>query len=192
MAYALIAGVDPRFGLYTAMIFTALGSIFGSSSHLINGPTGAVSLVVFSALSAFDPEAKPDMYEGMFLLGVMIGAIQILIAVFKLGDLTRYISESIITGFMAGAASLTIVGQVGNAHFLRDAQKQGFTVFLAGIRPDLRRGMERLGFTEFFPADRWFVEQDKERDSATLKAVRHAYQLLGIRRPTDTVAYYLV
>jgi hypothetical protein len=120
MAYALIAGVDPRFGLYSAMIFTALGSIFGSSSHLINGPTGAVSLV------------------------------------------------------------------------LRDAQKQGFTVFLAGIRADLRRGMERLGFAEFFPPDRWFFEQERERDSATLKAVRHAYQLLGIQRPTDTVAYYLV
>jgi SulP family sulfate permease len=77
-------------------------------------------------------------------------------------------------------------------HFLRDSQRQGFTVFLAGIRPDLRRGMERLGFASFFPADRWFFEQDHERDSATLTAVRKAYQLLGIRRPTDTVAYYLV
>src|SRR5262245_49393244 len=56
IAYALIAGVDPRFGLFTAIIFTAIGSIFGSSSHLINGPTGAVSLVVFSTLSFFDPE----------------------------------------------------------------------------------------------------------------------------------------
>jgi SulP family sulfate permease len=115
IAYALIAGVDPRFGLYTAIIFTALGSIFGSSSHLINGPTGAVSLVVFSTLSFFDPEAKLDAYEGMFLLGAMIGTIQILISVLKLGDLTRYISESVITGFMGGAATLTIVGQVGNA-----------------------------------------------------------------------------
>src|SRR5690242_3385650 len=56
MAYALIAGVDPRFGLFTAIVFTAVGSIFGSSSHLINGPTGAVSLVVFSTLSIFEPD----------------------------------------------------------------------------------------------------------------------------------------
>ncbi len=42
IAYALIAGVDPRFGLFTAIVFTAVVSIFGSSSHLINGPTGAV------------------------------------------------------------------------------------------------------------------------------------------------------
>ena len=115
MAYALIAGVDPRFGLFTAIVFTAVASIFGSSSHLINGPTGAVSLVVFSTLSFFDPEARLDAYEGMFLLMAMIGVIQILISVLKLGDLTRYISESVITGFMAGAATLTIVGQVGNA-----------------------------------------------------------------------------
>jgi sulfate permease, SulP family len=115
IAYALIAGVDPRFGLFTAIVFTAVASIFGSSSHLINGPTGAVSLVVFSTLSFFDPEARLDAYEGMFLLAAMIGVVQILISVLKLGDLTRYISESVITGFMAGAATLTMVGQIGNA-----------------------------------------------------------------------------
>lgn len=97
------------------MVFTAIASIFGSSSHLINGPTGAVSLVVFSTLSFFDPDARLDAYEGLFLLSAMIGVIQIFISVAKLGDLTRYISESVITGFMAGAATLTMVGQVGNA-----------------------------------------------------------------------------
>jgi SulP family sulfate permease len=120
MAYALIAGVDPRFGLFTAIVLTAVASIFGSSSHLINGPTGAVSLVVFSTLSFFDPEARLDAYEGMFLLGVMMGVIQILIAVLKLGDVTRYISESVITGFMNGAATLTVVGQIGNALGLKN------------------------------------------------------------------------
>jgi SulP family sulfate permease len=120
MAYALIAGVDPRFGLFTAIVFTAIGSIFGSSSHLINGPTGAVSLVVFSTLSIFDPDARLEAYEAMFLLGAMIGVIQILIGVLKLGDLTRYISESVITGFMSGAATLTMVGQFGNALGLKN------------------------------------------------------------------------
>src|ERR1700691_644920 len=81
MAYALIAGVDPRFGIYSAIVVTLVASIFGSSSHLINGPTNAISLVVFSALAFFDPEARFDVYQGMFLLGIMVGAIQILIAV---------------------------------------------------------------------------------------------------------------
>jgi sulfate permease, SulP family len=112
MAYALIAGVDPRFGLYSAIVVTLVASIFGSSSHLINGPTNAISLVVFSSLIGFD--ARFDAYQAMFLLGVMVGVTQILIAVFKLGDLTRYISESVVLGFMAGAGLLVAIGQVGN------------------------------------------------------------------------------
>src|ERR1700734_2512557 len=120
MAYALIAGVDPRFGLYSAIVCTLVASIFGSSSHLINGPTNAISLVVFSALAFFDPDARFDAYQAMFLLGIMIGSIQILIAVFKLGDLTRYISESVVIGFMAGAGALVGLTQLGNLSGLRD------------------------------------------------------------------------
>jgi SulP family sulfate permease len=120
MAYALIAGVDPRFGLYSAIVVTLVASIFGSSSHLINGPTNAISLVVFSALAFFDPDARFDAYQAMFLLGMMIGSIQILIAVFKLGDLTRYISESIVIGFMAGAGTLVGLTQLGNLTGIRD------------------------------------------------------------------------
>jgi len=114
MAYALLAGVDPRFGLYSAIVVTAVASIFGSSSHLINGPTSAISLVVFSALAFLDPEDKAGLAEAVVLLGVMIGIIQILIAVFKLGDLTRYISESVILGFMVGASLLLGIGQIAN------------------------------------------------------------------------------
>jgi SulP family sulfate permease len=114
MAYALIAGVDPRFGLYSAIVVTAIASAFGASSHLINGPTNAISLVVLSALAFFDPEAKIEAYQAMFLLGIMVGAIQIGIAVLKLGDLTRYISEAVVVGFMAGAGFLVALGQVAN------------------------------------------------------------------------------
>src|ERR1700730_3976935 len=121
MAYALIAGVDPRFGLYSAIVVTLVASIFGSSSHLINGPTNAISLVVFSSLIGFD--ATFDAYQAMFLLGIMVGVTQILIAVFKLGDLTRYISESVVLGFMAGAGLLVALGQVGN--FFRAAKAGG-------------------------------------------------------------------
>jgi len=115
IAYALIAGIDPRFGLYTAIVFTAIAGLLGSSRHLTNGPTGAVSLVVFSALAFIDPEARLDAYEALALLTVMIGIVQIAVAVLKLGDLTRYISESVVTGFIVGAAILTIIGQVANA-----------------------------------------------------------------------------
>jgi SulP family sulfate permease len=114
MAYALIAGVDPRFGLYSAIVITAVASIFGSSSHLINGPTNAISLVVFSALASFYPDVQGHAVQALFLLGIMVGILQILIAVFRLGDLTRYISESVVIGFMAGAGFLIALGQVAN------------------------------------------------------------------------------
>jgi SulP family sulfate permease len=120
MAYALIAGVDPRFGLYSAIVVTLVASIFGSSSHLINGPTNAISLVVFSALAFFSADSHLQAYQAMFLLGIMVGSIQILIAVFKLGDLTRYISESVVIGFMAGAGTLVAVTQIGNLTGMTD------------------------------------------------------------------------
>ena len=120
MAYALIAGIDPRFGLYSAIVVTLVASIFGSSSHLINGPTNAISLVVFSSIAFIDPEARFDAYQATFLLGVMVGCIQILISVFKLGDLTRYISESVVVGFITGAGFLIALSQVGNLLGIKD------------------------------------------------------------------------
>ncbi len=120
MAYALLAGVDPKYGLYSAIVVTFVASVFGSSSHLINGPTSAISLVVFTALSHFDPDQRVEAAEAMFLLAVMVGSIQILISVFRLGDLTRYISESVILGFMAAASLVLAIGQISNALGVRN------------------------------------------------------------------------
>lgn len=120
ITYALVAGVDPKFGVYSCIVVTFVASIFGSSSHLINGPTSAISLLVFSSLAFLDPENRTVLFEALFLLGVLVGTFQILIAVFKLGDLTRYISESVILGFLLAAAVLIAVGQLGNALGVKD------------------------------------------------------------------------
>jgi sulfate permease, SulP family len=144
MAYALIAGVKPVYGLYAAIVVTAVGSIFGSSSFLINGPTNAISLVVFSALAFIAPAADVNpqldvVAEAMFLLAVMVGAIQIAIALFKLGDLTRYISESVVLGFMAGAGVLIALSQVGNLFGLAD-QGNGRQHLLHRLALTIERG----------------------------------------------------
>jgi len=120
MAYALLAGVDPRYGLYSAIVVTFIASVFGSSSHLVNGPTAAISLVVFTALAHFDPDQRAEAAQAMLLLAVMVGSIQILIAVFRLGDLTRYISESVILGFMTAASIQLGIGQISNALGVRN------------------------------------------------------------------------
>ncbi|HVS35035.1 MAG TPA: SulP family inorganic anion transporter [Gemmataceae bacterium] len=119
MAYAQIAGIPPVYGLYTAVVMTAVASLLGSSSHLINGPTNAISLVVFSAIAglALDPHGpqNPDeRLQAVFLLCLMVGVFQVVIALLKMGDLTRYISESVVLGFMAGAGLLVALGQVPN------------------------------------------------------------------------------
>ena len=120
ITYALVAGVDPKFGVYSSIVVTFIASVFGSSSHLINGPTSAISLLVFSSLAFLDPENRTVLFEALFLLGVLVGTFQILIAVFRLGDLTRYISESVILGFLFAAAILIAVGQLGNALGVKD------------------------------------------------------------------------
>jgi SulP family sulfate permease len=120
MAYALIAGVDPRFGVYSAIVVTLVASILGSSSHLINGPTSAISLLTFSSLAFLDGQPNAHRYEALFLLAILVGAIQIAIALFRLGDLTRYISEAVIIGFIFAAAFLLALGQVGNALGVKD------------------------------------------------------------------------
>jgi sulfate permease, SulP family len=113
MAYALIAGIEPRYGLYTAIVMTALASVFGSSRHLINGPTNAISLVVFGAIDGLsNGPADPHRMEMVALLAVLVGLIQILIAILRLGDLTRYVSESVVLGFMAGAGILVALSQL--------------------------------------------------------------------------------
>jgi sulfate permease, SulP family len=113
MAYALIAGIPPQYGLYTAIVMTALGSLFGASRFLMNGPTNAISLVVLGAVRATTVQ-DIDPVHLVFLLAVFAGMIQIVIALLRLGDLTRYVSESVIIGFMAGAGFLVALTQVEN------------------------------------------------------------------------------
>jgi sulfate permease, SulP family len=112
IAYALLAGVDPKFGLYSAIVNTIVAAILGSSSHLINGPTNAISLVVLGALASFDE--RFTSFEALFLIGIAAGTVQIVVGLSRLGDLTRYVSESVVLGFMAGAGLLIGVGQIVN------------------------------------------------------------------------------
>src|SRR5262245_54296589 len=123
MAYALIAGLEPQYGLYTAIVMTALASLLGSSAHLINGPTNAISLVVLGAIASLELGNDPARYrEAVFLLAVLVGVLQVLIYFFKLGDLTRYVSESVVLGFMLGAGLLVALTQLPNLLGLRPVE----------------------------------------------------------------------
>ena len=111
MAYAQIAGLPPQYGLYTAIVMTGVGALFDSSKQLINGPTNAISIAVLSALVGFsDTERVP----AAILLALLVGAVQTVITLLRLGDLTRYVSHAVIVGFTLGAAVLLVLDQFKN------------------------------------------------------------------------------
>lgn len=111
MAYATIAGLDPRYGLYTAIIMTTAGALFDSSRQLINGPTNAISIAVLSAL-VLVPEGQK--LQAAIVLAFLVGTFQTGITLFRLGDLSRYISQAVIVGFTLGAAVLLVFDQLKN------------------------------------------------------------------------------
>src|SRR5512143_623249 len=112
VAFATIAGMPPEYGLYAGMIPAIIAALFGSSWHLVSGPTTAASIVLFSVLS---PHAEPGSAQYVSLaltLTFMVGIIQIVMGLAKLGTLVNFISHSVVTGFTAGAAILIATNQV--------------------------------------------------------------------------------
>ena len=112
MAYAMIAGLPAEYGLYTAIVMTAVGAVLDSSRQLINGPTNAISIALLSAVGGI---ANPDeRVQAAVMMALLIGSIQLVISFARLGDLTRYISHSVIVGFTAGASLLLVLDQMKN------------------------------------------------------------------------------
>jgi SulP family sulfate permease len=116
MAYAMVAGLPAEYGLYTAIVMTAVGALFDSSRQLINGPTNAISIAVLSVIASVPPDGK---VAAAILLAFMVGCIQLGITLLRLGDLSRYISHSVIVGFTLGAGSLLVLDQVKNLFGMR-------------------------------------------------------------------------
>lgn len=109
MAFALIAGVNPIYGLYTAIVATIIGAFTAGSTYMTIGPTNAVALVVGATLINYDEGLR---YEYLILLTFLVGVIQLLFGVLRLGALTRFVSNAVMTGFITGAGLLIINGQL--------------------------------------------------------------------------------
>ncbi len=112
MAYAAVAGVNPIYGLFTAIIPTIIGALFGSFPYLITGPTNPTALVTASVLLTYAD--RTNYLEFVLALAVLAGLFKLLLGIFKLGSLTRYISNSVLVGFLSAAGILIIAGQAGN------------------------------------------------------------------------------
>lgn len=110
MAYALIAGFPPSSGLATAVAASILGAAFGSSEFLINGPTNAISVMIAGNAALFATQGDP--IQAVILLTLMIGVVQTIAGMARVGTLTRFVSESVLTGFTAGAGVYIVVNQL--------------------------------------------------------------------------------
>ncbi|MDR3602343.1 MAG: SulP family inorganic anion transporter [Desulfosporosinus sp.] len=110
MAYALIAGLNPVYGLYTAIVSSIFGSAFGSSKHLVTGPTNSSALLVASVMTGY--MGHDNAYQILFLLTFLVGAIKMLFGILKFGRLITYVSHTVILGFTTGAGALIALGQL--------------------------------------------------------------------------------
>jgi SulP family sulfate permease len=112
MAYALIAGLPVQYGLYASIVPTIVGCLWGSSAHLITGPTTTLSLVVFSTLHNLAVPGSPEYLGLVLFLSLLVGVLQIAMGMARLGTLLNFVSHSVLLGFMAGAAVLIAFKQL--------------------------------------------------------------------------------
>ena len=115
VAFATIAGLPPEYGLYTAMVTAVIAALFGSSMVMISGPTTAISAVLFTTLSGMAVAGTPRFIELALLITVMVGVIQMIAGLARLGGLISFVSHSVMTAFTAAAAVLIAVSQLAGA-----------------------------------------------------------------------------
>ncbi|MEO5734791.1 MAG: SulP family inorganic anion transporter [Rubrivivax sp.] len=108
-AFATLAGLPPEYGLYTAIVPCVIAALFGSSWHVVSGPTNANSLALFAALAPLAVVASPDYIQLALAVTVLVGVMQWLIGALRLGSLANFISPSALRGFMTGAAVLIVL-----------------------------------------------------------------------------------
>jgi len=109
MGYAVVAGVSPAYGLYTGVFAPVIGALLAGSSLMVITVTNELAVPTAGILAGLGPQIP---IRALFTLTLLIGLIQLLLGLLKLGTLTRFISNCVMTGFISGVAILLIFGQL--------------------------------------------------------------------------------
>ena len=109
MAASLLAGVNPIHGLYASMAGPIVGGLFASTSLVVVTTTSAAALAAGSTLDGMPPADKPN---ALFLLTVLAGGFMVLAGILRLGRYTRFVSNSVMVGFLTGIAVNIVLGQI--------------------------------------------------------------------------------
>lgn len=112
MAYAMLAGLPPQVGLYASIVPLMLYALFGTSNTLAVGPVAMVSLLVVSGVGELAEPGSSEFISLCLTLALMVGIIQILMALFRMGFLVNFISHSVLTGFTSAAAIVIAFSQI--------------------------------------------------------------------------------
>lgn len=130
VAFATIAGMPPEYGLYAAMVPAIIAALFGSSWHLVSGPTTAISIAVFAAMSPLAEPGSPQFIQMVLTLTFLVGLFQLILGMARMGVLVNFISHTVVIGFTAGAAVLIAASQVKNFFGIEIARGSHFHVVI--------------------------------------------------------------
>jgi SulP family sulfate permease len=129
MAYAQLAGLPAYYGLYAAFLPVAVAAMWGSSHQLGTGPVAVVSLLTASSLAVLAAPGSEQFVALAIMLALLVGIIQLLLGVFKLGVIVNFLSHPVIVGFTNAAAIIIALSQVSklfgvpmgrSEHFIND------------------------------------------------------------------------
>ncbi len=140
VAFATLAGLPPQYGLYAAMVPAVIAALFGSSWHLVSGPTNAISLVVFATLSTLAIPGSEKYIALAITLSFMVGVMQLAMGMARLGTVVNFISHTVVVAFTAGAATLIIASQAKNFLGIPLPRGTGFpetVIHVASHLPDI-------------------------------------------------------
>ena len=161
VAFAFVAGVDPLVGLYAAFMVGLITAIFGGRPGMISGATGALAVVMVSLVSEGNAMGTPSENLGLyylFLTVILMGLIQILAGVFKLGKFVRLIPHPVMMGFVNGLAIVIFLSQlgmfkttVGGEKVWLEGQNLYMMIGLVGLTMLIMWGLPKLKATKKLP-----------------------------------------
>lgn len=114
MAYAMLAGLPPVYGLYAGAITPMIAGLWGSLRQLATGPIAIMSLLVLTTLSPLAEPGSEEFIRLAILMSLLVGTVFLLIGVFRMGQVMTFISHSAVRGFTAAAALIIIATQLPN------------------------------------------------------------------------------
>ncbi len=112
MAYSLLAGMPPIYGLYAGIVPLIVYAIFGTSRHLSIGPVAVSALLVLAGISQLAEPGSERFVSLVILTGLLIGIVQLLLSLFRLGFLVNFLSHPVISGFTSAAAVIIAASQL--------------------------------------------------------------------------------